>query len=138
MWSAPSKVDLTGHLIPFETLGADRDVQEVLGEADVLITDYSSCYIDYLLCDRPILFYCHDLDRYRSERGFYFEYESVTPGPRTASVEELIRHLDAALSGKDEYVASRAQLRERFFKDPDAGSCERVYAAVQAAVEARR
>ena len=35
--------------------GFDRcnDVNSILGEVDVLITDYSSIYIDYLLLDKP-------------------------------------------------------------------------------------
>lgn len=138
LWAVPSGMDERERIIPFEALWPRMDIQRVLADAEVLITDYSSCYIDYLLCDRPALFYCHDLERYRTERGFYFDYESVTPGPRTASADELVRHLDDALSGRDGHAADRARLRERFFKHPDGGSCERVFAAVRDAVEARR
>ena len=33
-----------------------EDVMELLKYVDVLITDYSSIYIDFLLLDRPIIF----------------------------------------------------------------------------------
>lgn len=34
---------------------SDMDVQELLLISDILITDYSSCYIYYLILDRPII-----------------------------------------------------------------------------------
>src|SRR5690606_37771511 len=43
------------------------DPQLLLKYSDILLTDYSSCYTDYLLLDRPVLFYSYDLDLYLRE-----------------------------------------------------------------------
>lgn len=40
--------------------GAVENNQELMGVADVLVTDYSSCFIDYALLERPIVFYVPD------------------------------------------------------------------------------
>src|SRR5690606_5765020 len=40
------------------------DVYPLLRSVDVLITDYSSGWFDYLILDRPILFYAYDLEDY--------------------------------------------------------------------------
>lgn len=57
---------------------------------DVLITDYSSIYFEFLLVNRPIIFFCYDLKEYTSQnRGLYFEYNHITPGPKVDSIESL-------------------------------------------------
>ncbi|WP_455714576.1 CDP-glycerol glycerophosphotransferase family protein, partial [Anaerosporobacter sp.] len=49
--------------------------------ADALITDYSSIYFDYLLLDRPIIFFNYDMQEYLSNtRELYFDYDKFTPG----------------------------------------------------------
>ena len=64
------------------------DVYPALADVDLLVTDYSSIYFDFLLLDRPIVFFANDLDLYlRRERHLLFEYRDMTPGPiaRTSS-----------------------------------------------------
>ena len=38
--------------------------QDLLGIADCLVTDYSSCFIDYALLSRPIIFYTPDEEQF--------------------------------------------------------------------------
>ena len=57
------------------------DPQLLLKYTDILVTDYSSCYTDYLLLDRPVLFYSYDLNLYlQKSNEMYFNYFDVTPG----------------------------------------------------------
>lgn len=58
--------------------------------ADILITDYSSLIFEYSLLDRPMLFYAYDLEKYKNDRSFYFEYENFVPGKIVKSNELLI------------------------------------------------
>ncbi|WHY86101.1 CDP-glycerol glycerophosphotransferase family protein [Neobacillus novalis] len=59
--------------------------------SDILVTDYSSVFFDYLCLKRPIIFYTYDLDTYRDTlRGFYFDLEKDHPGPLVKTTEELI------------------------------------------------
>jgi len=56
-------------------LSADLDIYEVLGAADILITDYSSIFIDYQMLGKKIIFYAPDLEDYLiNQRGMYFDY----------------------------------------------------------------
>jgi len=64
------------------------DTNELLGAVDILISDYSSIYFDFMVTDRPVLFYLTDHDAYEKERGVYFAPEDL-PGPVTDSVEQL-------------------------------------------------
>ena len=54
------------------------DIQELLKYTDLMITDYSSIYIDFLLTYKPIIFYAYDLEKYlKKNRDMYFNYKDV-------------------------------------------------------------
>lgn len=109
-------VDLAAfdRLVP---LPGTADAYSILPKTDGLITDYSSVYFDYLLLDKPVVFYPFDLDAYRSERGFYLDYEAVTPGPIASDFKELCSSIEAVFDG-DEYAAEREVVRDRFVQPP--------------------
>ncbi len=99
-------------------LPASVDPYLVLPLAEVVVTDYSSVLFDYLAVDRPLVFFAYDRAGYTTARGFYFDYESVTPGAVVTETETLCAALDdaieAARGGSDPYTADRRQVRERF------------------------
>lgn len=65
------------------------DTNALLALVDCLVTDYSSIFFDYLVTDKPIVFYCWDDDLYSNERGKYFDYDEL-PGPVAFNLDELI------------------------------------------------
>jgi CDP-glycerol glycerophosphotransferase len=102
--------------------GADIDPQVLLKYTDVLITDYSSCYTDFLLLDRPVLFYCYDYDWYiTSDRELYHDYDEVTPGPRCKTFEELLFHLEEIAKGLDKYKQERKRVLDIFYSPENRG-----------------
>ena len=94
------RLALNDDLDRVEVLPAAIDVYPLLPLTDGLLTDYSSILFDYLLRDRPIVLYPYDLDRYRAERDFYYEYEAVAPGPIATDFDELLGALDAAMDAE--------------------------------------
>lgn len=46
-----------------------EDIMDIADIFDILITDYSSIYIDYLLLDRPLIFLPYDKERYLKGPG---------------------------------------------------------------------
>lgn len=109
----------------FINLPSDTDVYTFLSEIDILITDYSSIYFDYLLWKRPIIFFPYDLEYYRDEdRGLIFDYEEFTPGPKVYNIKELIELLS---KGIDEfrslyintYSKKALALKEKIFGNPE-------------------
>ena len=89
------------------------DVYQILCASDMLITDYSSVFFDYLLVDRPIIFVTPDLEDYKGNRGFLLEpYESWTPGPKVQTQMELLEAIraylaDASLDEEDRKAIKR-------------------------------
>ncbi|RGE39713.1 glycosyltransferase [Comamonas testosteroni] len=75
------------------------DTSELLAITDVLITDYSSIFFDYLSTGKPILFYTYDLEQYCQERGLYFGMDEM-PGPNCQTLEQLGAELELTLQSQ--------------------------------------
>ena len=88
--------ELQGEAI--QVIDKDADPYTFLEEADVLVTDYSSIYFDFLLTDKPVVFFDYDLEEYLSDtREMYFDYEAFTPGMKAKNQEELEEALKEAV-----------------------------------------
>ncbi|MEO1781201.1 hypothetical protein BAU18_000780 [Enterococcus diestrammenae] len=64
------------------------DVNEFLPVVDILITDYSSIFFDFLIQDKPIFFYCPDYEQYIGSRGVYIPLKDL-PGSVSPTIMEL-------------------------------------------------
>lgn len=81
------------------------DIYEILHEMDLVITDYSSVYFDFMLTGRPILFYPYDLEYYKNQdRGFIIPYMENSPGEKVYTVKELIEKIFDIQSHYDFYI----------------------------------
>lgn len=94
--------------------------EELLCCADILITDYSSVFFEFLLLDRPIIFFAPDYDKYESGRGYYLDYNSL-PGQiiKNATGDEAVLALKTALGAPDEQEAARKVFREKYMEACD-------------------
>jgi CDP-glycerol glycerophosphotransferase (TagB/SpsB family) len=110
-----------------------KDIYPFLPLVDVLITDYSSIYFDYLLLDRPVVFFPYDLEIYlEKERGLIFDYDDLTPGPKCFTQEELLGRLKEILvDGRDYFKEKRAEVANIAFKYKDGKSSERIWKDIQ-------
>lgn len=112
------------------------DVYPILRESDLLLTDYSSVYFDYLLCDRPMHFHIHDMEEYTSRsREFMLDFEKWRPGPASRNEGELFEALRRSLAGEDPFAAARKEMRDALFSAQDAGSSARVCRHVENMLE---
>ena len=85
-------------------LPSNADPYPLLRHTHALISDYSSIFFDYLLLDRPLVFYPYDLEAYRTRsRGLYDDYHHVTPGPKasTSSTSTVRKVLWLVLYARD-------------------------------------
>ncbi len=64
----------------------------ILGLTDILVTDYSSIFYDFLPTGRPILFFAPDLEDYEGTRGIYVEPDEW-PGPVSRTIEDLAHEI---------------------------------------------
>ncbi|WOT06330.1 CDP-glycerol glycerophosphotransferase family protein [Shewanella youngdeokensis] len=68
-----------------------EDVYGLLDNIDLLITDYSSLFIDVMPLNIPVIFYCFDKAHYQQHCRDMYEYVNSLPeiGPQTSTFTEL-------------------------------------------------
>lgn len=104
------------------------DLYDILGAADMLITDYSSVYIDYLLLKRPILFLPVDLEEYKQNRGLLLDpYEFWAPGPKLLTQKDLLNALRRFKSDNAWYETERSTILMLCHSYQDNKASERIW-----------
>lgn len=91
---------------------------------DVLITDYSSICMDFALLDKNVYFYAFDLEKYDSERSFYFDYEKYVPGPVARDFQTLMNLMATRMA--ENFTKKRRDFSDFNFGDADGGAAVRV------------
>lgn len=118
--------ELEGFVVDAQT--APLSIAELLCAADVCVSDYSSVVYEYALLGRPMAFFPYDYSDYYDWRGFYYDYDELTPGPvysDTAELADYLLHVDERFD-----PAQVASFRERFMIACDGNSTERIVEAV--------
>ena len=103
---------------------------DILAVTDVLVTDYSSIFVDFLATGRPVLFYVPDLDDYADSRGLYLPTETW-PGPVCQDVQSLSDNLKLLHTGGADdpvlvYAANYRAARSRYCAHDDGGAAQRI------------
>lgn len=82
----------------YDLTALDIDTQVLLKYTDVLVTDYSSVFVDFLITDKPIIFYCFDFSNYlEKERDLYFDLLKLDIGKKAYSFNEFMLLMNKAI-----------------------------------------
>ena len=91
------------------------DSQVLLCAADILITDYSSCFFDFLLRDKPIIHYIYDYDYYRDDdRGLYYNFDEVAAGICAFTRNDLLDAIKTYIYDPSKDASLRKKIRDKF------------------------
>jgi CDP-glycerol glycerophosphotransferase len=107
---------------------ARADVYPLLAQCDVLVTDYSSVFFDFLRTGRPLVFFAWDLEAYQAnDRALYFPYEDLVPGPICRDQVTLEAALaEAAGPGLPAHADDRARVGSWAFARSDGDGARRL------------
>lgn len=108
-------------------LDKSEELYSILSFTDLLITDYSSIFFDYLLLNRPIIFFAPDLQEYiERSRELYFKYDEFVPGPIARTHNDLASELkEFAVNRTDNHKVARKEVLNKFFDHRDFDSSKR-------------
>ncbi len=107
---------------------------ELIACADILITDYSSVFFEYLIMDKPIIFFAPDYSEYSEKRGFYLLYDGL-PGyiiRDDEKDEEVLKNKlscairDAAYGDDSTMSRRRKKYREVYMSECDGNVTDRI------------
>lgn len=106
------------------------DINSLMPFIDILITDYSSSYVDFLLLDKPIIFYIHDIESYHAKEGLIDDYESHMPGAKVKNEDALFIEIEKILNKEDDWVGARASVRDLYHAYKDSNSSARIFSII--------
>ena len=116
-------------IIKFE----DEDVQTLLKDSKLLVTDFSSVYFDFAYMEKPMVFYQFDEDEYYKNhysKG-YFDYRTDGFGPVCINEETTVREIMNLI--KNNFVVNNEYLKrmKRTFIFSDSENSKRVFESIQ-------
>lgn len=98
------------------------DIYPILAHTDLLITDYSSIVFDYLLLNKPIMFYRPDDEAYVEEHGISDEQLLGLNFPVIYNVNDIIEKINV-----DEELLKRAKHFHNQIRTPNASAYTSLY-----------
>ena len=105
----------------------NTDIQELLCITDILITDYSSVYCDFLLLNKPILLFTYDFEEFMKKgRGFYYDFKQIAPGPLLFTGKDLIKAIKNVDNIEKDFEERRLKTMKLYHKNIDGNSTERL------------
>ena len=103
------------------------NLQELLAASDMLITDYSSTFFDFLLTNKPIIHYCYDYEIQRQNRGFAYDpVLAMAAGAVAFTFEDLCNLIPRLLVDQAIDYRKMDFVRSLVFLHRDGKSAERI------------
>ncbi len=100
------------------------DVYTLFKDIDVLVTDYSSIYYDYILLNKEVLLYPFDKDEYINEgNGLIADYDEYTQGVRANNFTELCEIIEKDIDLK---IPKYDWIRETFWANYDGNASKNI------------
>jgi len=103
------------------------DIYPFISNFDCLISDYGSLFLEFVCIDKHCIFLIPDLVQFKENTGLYDDYDSLTPGPKVSTIEEVCTALGDARSWSDR----REKVRSTMFTYHDGCSAMRIMEALK-------
>lgn len=102
------------------------DTNELLSCVDILITDYSSIFFDFLPTKKPVIFYMFDRESYEKDRGFYISLDSL-PGPICKNIDDLVQTISNLSAIQEKYSEQYKNFLETYCYHDDGKATDRAF-----------
>lgn len=103
-------------------------VYEILNAVDLLIADYSSVYVEYLLLTRPVAFLHRNLSDYTQNRGIILNNINFwSPGPQINTIDSFKKDVSKLLENPNYYLKERLNFKKIMFDDNSENICKKTF-----------
>lgn len=103
-------------------------------ECDLLVTDYSSVYIEALYLNKPVICFGYDIEHYRNQQdGLLYAMELAFPGPVVEEFAQLMPAIQDKLNATPQQIEQEQKTaKQLFFKYQDCNNSQRVINKIKA------
>lgn len=111
----------------------EYDIQKLLKESAIMITDYSSVALDFAYMKKPIIYYLFDIDDFRKGQYAtgYFDYKNSGFGNFGTDCENIISLLKNAYNEGFKITNENEKIIDEFFPIQDKNNCKRIYEEIR-------
>lgn len=102
----------------------DYDVQTLLKESAMLVTDYSSVYFDFAYMKKPVVYYHFDENHY--PQG-YFDYKTMGFGDVYIEEDDVVTSILKCFDNEFKMESEFQERTDAFFPLHDTNNCKRIY-----------
>jgi CDP-glycerol glycerophosphotransferase len=109
------------------------EIASVIRESDIVISDYSSVFIEALYVNKPVFGFTYDMEHYRDDQdGLLYDFDMIFPSPQVSQFSELLLKLDEELSNPIQTSTEKYKQAQKFFYNHiDTNNSERVVTKVK-------
>lgn len=111
-----SRINRAISAYPRFEVSSEKDIYASLHEYSQIITDYSSIGYDFLITQRPVIYFAFDMETYeKTDTEFSFPYKENCAGDITKTWEESIRSIEQNYYNPECHKELRKEILEKFF-----------------------
>lgn len=108
----------------------EKDVQDLMKESAMMITDYSSVAFDFSFLEKPVVYYQFDRDKFIGPKGSHIDLDLDLPG-------EIVTIEDDVVDLIEEYAITNFEMKDnyrkrafKFLKYKDTEASARIFDAI--------
>lgn len=109
------------------------DVQHLLKESAVMVTDYSSVGFDFSFLEKPVHYFQFDRERFLGPKGSHLNLDVELPGSISFDIPTLLRNLESSLESGCVMPQDYLGRSRRFLTYKDRDNSARIFEAVRKA-----
>ncbi|MEC2158526.1 CDP-glycerol glycerophosphotransferase family protein [Virgibacillus halodenitrificans] len=117
------------HVVKIVNQG-EIDVQSLIKESALMLTDYSSVGFDFSFLHKPVLYYQFDRDRFIGKRPSHLDLDNDLPGEVCFEEGELMNLIEQYAKNNFEMKLEYEERANKFIKYRDISSSERIFRVI--------
>ncbi|AIC96162.1 CDP-glycerol glycerophosphotransferase family protein [Shouchella lehensis] len=110
----------------------ERDVQDLIKESAVMITDYSSVAFDFAILHKPVIYYQFDQNAFLGDFPSHLDLQNDLPGEIVYDHEALIAEVETTLQNNMKMSEVYRQRADTFIDQRDGQASARIVKAILA------
>jgi CDP-glycerol glycerophosphotransferase len=113
------------------------EIAPVIRESDMVISDYSSVFVEALYVNKPVFAFTYDIEHYKTQQdGLLYDFDLIFPSDAIITFAELLQNIDQEFTLPQQTSSEKYRHSQKFFYEYiDTKNAERVVTRVKETLE---